>query len=155
MGKVYLVGAGPGDPELITLKGLKAIKEADVILYDRLVNKEILNYASPSTKFFYCGKDPHRHSLPQEETNKMMVTLAKKGHTVTRLKGGDPFVFGRGGEEAEELACHNIHFEIIPGITSGIAAPAYAGIPVTHRDYSSSVAFVTAVNKPGMDKGKY
>lgn len=155
MGKVYLVGAGPGDPELITLKGLKAIKEADVILYDRLVNKEILNYASPSTKFFYCGKDPHRHSLPQEETNKMMVTLAKKGHTVTRLKGGDPFVFGRGGEEAEELACHNIHFEIIPGITSGIAASAYAGIPVTHRDYSSSVAFVTAVNKPGMDKGKY
>ena len=86
MGKVYLVGAGPGDPELITLKGLKAIKEADVILYDRLVNKEILNYASPSTKFFYCGKDPHRHSLPQEETNKMMVTLAKKGHIVTRLK---------------------------------------------------------------------
>ena len=155
MGKVFLVGAGPGDPDLLTIKGLKAIKKADVILYDRLINKEILEFASPSTKFFYCGKDPNKHSLPQEETNKMMVTLAKKGHTVTRLKGGDPFVFGRGGEEAEVLANHNIPFEIVPGITSGIAAPAYAGIPVTHRDFSSSVAFVTAVNKPGMDKEQY
>ena len=152
MGKVYLVGAGPGDPELLTIKGLRAIKEADVILYDRLINKDILDYAEPNTKFFYCGKDPYRHSLPQEETNRMMIQLAKKGHTVTRLKGGDPFVFGRGGEEAEQLATHHIPFEIVPGITSGIAAPAYAGIPVTHRDYSSSVAFITAVNKPGMDK---
>lgn len=155
MGKVYLVGAGPGDPELLTIKGLRAIKEADVILYDRLINKDILDYAEPNTKFFYCGKDPYRHSLPQEETNRMMIQLAKKGHTVTRLKGGDPFVFGRGGEEAEQLATHHIPFEIVPGITSGIAAPAYAGIPVTHRDYSSSVAFITAVNKPGMDKEAY
>ena len=155
MGKVYLVGAGPGDPELLTIKGLRAIKEADVILYDRLINKDILDYAEPNTKFFYCGKDPYRHSLPQEETNRMMIQLAKKGHTVTRLKGGDPFVFGRGGEEAEQLATHHIPFEIVPGITSGIAAPAYAGIPVTHRDYSSSVAFITAVNKPGMDKEVY
>lgn len=155
MGKVYLVGAGPGDPELLTIKGLRAIEEADVILYDRLINKDILDYAEPNTKFFYCGKDPYRHSLPQEETNRMMIQLAKKGHTVTRLKGGDPFVFGRGGEEAEQLATHHIPFEIVPGITSGIAAPAYAGIPVTHRDYSSSVAFITAVNKPGMDKEVY
>ncbi|MFW3516952.1 uroporphyrinogen-III C-methyltransferase [Staphylococcus caprae] len=155
MGKVFLVGAGPGDPDLLTIKGLKAIKEADVILYDRLVNKKILEFASPSTKFFYCGKDPNRYALPQEETNKMMVALAKKGHTVTRLKGGDPFVFGRGGEEAEELANQNIPFEVVPGITSGIAAPAYAGIPVTHRDFSSSVAFVTAVNKTGMTKEQY
>ena len=155
MGKVFLVGDGPGDPKLLTIKGLKAIKEADVILYDRLVNKDILSCASTSTKFFYCGKDPNSHSLPQEATNKMMVTLARKGHTVTRLKGGDPFVFGRGGEEAEVLASNKIPFEIVPGITSGIAAPAYAGIPVTYRDYSSSVAFVTAVNKPGMDKDRY
>ena len=124
-------------------------------MYDRLINKDILDYAEPNTKFFYCGKDPYRHSLPQEETNRMMIQLAKKGHTVTRLKGGDPFVFGRGGEEAEQLATHHIPFEIVPGITSGIAAPAYAGIPVTHRDYSSSVAFITAVNKPGMDKEAY
>lgn len=155
MGKVYLVGAGPGDPELITIKGLKAIEAADVILYDRLVNKKLLDYASPSAKFFYCGKDPNKQSLPQEETNKMLVSLAKKGHTITRLKGGDPFVFGRGGEEAEILSQHHIPFEIVPGITSGIAAPAYAGIPVTHRDYSSSVAFITAVNKPGMSKEEY
>ncbi|MGZ2416991.1 uroporphyrin-III C-methyltransferase [Staphylococcus caledonicus] len=155
MGKVYLVGAGPGDPDLLTIKGLKAIKAADVILYDRLVNKDILDLAEPSTRFFYCGKDPNKHSLPQEETNRMLVSLAKKGHVVTRLKGGDPFVFGRSGEEAEILAQHQIPFEIVPGVTSGIAAPAYAGIPVTHRDYSSSVAFVTAVNKPGMSKEAY
>lgn len=155
MGKVYLVGAGPGDPDLLTIKGMKAIQAADVILYDRLVNKEILALAEPGTKFFYCGKDPNKYSLPQEETNRMLVSLAKKGHVITRLKGGDPFVFGRGGEEAEILAQHQIPFEIVPGITSGIAAPAYAGIPVTHRDYSSSVAFVTAVNKPGMSKDAY
>ena len=155
MGKVYLVGAGPGDPDLLTIKGMKAIQMSDVILYDRLVNKDILDLAKPGTKFFYCGKDPNRHSLPQEETNRMLVNLAKKGHVITRLKGGDPFVFGRGGEEAEILAQHQIAFEIVPGITSVIAAPAYAGIPVTHRDYSSSVAFVTAVNKPGMSKDDY
>ena len=120
MGKVYLVGAGPGDPDLLTIKGMKAIQMSDVILYDRLVNKDILDLAKPGTKFFYCGKDPNRHSLPQEETNRMLVNLAKKGHVITRLKGGDPFVFGRGGEEAEILAQHQIAFEIVPGITSGI-----------------------------------
>ncbi|MCD8917337.1 uroporphyrinogen-III C-methyltransferase [Staphylococcus gallinarum] len=155
MGKVYLVGAGPGDPDLITVKGLTAIEQADVILYDRLVNKELLNHASPLAKFMYCGKDPNHHSLPQEDTNKMLVSLAKKGLTVTRLKGGDPFIFGRGGEEAEVLAEQHIPFEVVPGITSGIAAPAYAGIPVTHRDYSSSVAFVTGVINKGIDKDEY
>ena len=154
-GKVHIVGAGPGDPELITVKGLKAIENADVILYDRLVNEQLLEYASPHAKLFYCGKDPYRHAMPQEETNQLMVTLAQKGYTITRLKGGDPFVFGRGGEEAQILNAHRIPFDIIPGITSGIAAPAYAGIPVTHRDYSSSVAFVTAVTQEGVHKEKY
>ncbi|AVP36589.1 uroporphyrinogen-III C-methyltransferase [Staphylococcus felis] len=151
MSKVYLVGAGPGDPDLITLKAVKAIQKADVILYDRLVNKEIFQHASPQAKLLYCGKDPNRYTLPQHETNQMMLTLAKKGYTVVRLKGGDPFVFGRGGEEAELLAEQHIPFEIVPGITSGIAAPMYAGIPVTHRNYSSSVAFVTAVTKDGTE----
>ncbi|ANR67071.1 uroporphyrinogen-III C-methyltransferase [Staphylococcus equorum] len=155
MGKVFLVGAGPGDPDLITVKGLKAIQQADIILYDRLVNKKLLSHASPKAKFMYCGKDPHRHSLPQEDTNKLLVNFAKKGQTITRLKGGDPFIFGRGGEEAEILAEHQIPFEIVPGITSGIAAPAYAGIPVTHRDYSSSVAFVTGVINKNIDKDSY
>lgn len=154
-GKVNIVGAGPGDPELITVKGLKAIENADVILYDRLVNEQILAYASPKAKLFYCGKDPYRHAMPQEETNQLMVTLAQKGYMVTRLKGGDPFVFGRGGEEAQILNAHHIPFEIVPGITSGIAAPAYAGIPVTHRDYSSSVAFVTAITQEGVNKEEY
>ncbi|MGV3243499.1 uroporphyrinogen-III C-methyltransferase [Staphylococcus sp. 11261D007BR] len=152
MSKVYLVGAGPGDPDLITLKAIKILKRADVILYDRLVNQEIFQHASEHTKLLYCGKDPNRHSLPQSETNKTMIALAKRGYTVVRLKGGDPFVFGRGGEEAEILAQHHIPFEIVPGITSGIAASMYAGIPVTHRNYSSSVAFITAVTKDGVDE---
>lgn len=155
MGKVFLVGAGPGDPDLITVKGMKAIEQADVILYDRLVNKALFEYASPTAKYMYCGKDPNRHSLPQEDTNKVLVNLAKKGYTVTRLKGGDPFVFGRGGEEAEILSQNHIPFEVVPGITSGIAAPAYAGIPVTHRDYSSSVAFVTGVINKHVNEADY
>ncbi|MCD8915256.1 uroporphyrinogen-III C-methyltransferase [Staphylococcus simulans] len=155
MGKVYIVGAGPGDPDLITVKGVKAIESATVILYDRLVNKALLAYAKPNTRLVYCGKDPSGLSIPQEEINALLVSFANKGHTVARLKGGDPFLFGRGGEEAEVLAEQNIPFEIVPGITSGIAAPAYAGIPVTHRDYSSSVAFVTGVNKAKTLKEDY
>ncbi|WP_198508474.1 uroporphyrinogen-III C-methyltransferase [Bacillus xiapuensis] len=143
MGKVWLVGAGPGDPELITVKGLKAIQEADVILYDRLISEELLNYAKPEAELIFCGKLPKHHHLQQETIHCFLVKHAKLGKKVTRLKGGDPFVFGRGGEEAEFLARHDIPFEIVPGITSGIAAPAYAGIPVTHRDYSSSFAIVT------------
>ncbi|MBM7583759.1 uroporphyrin-III C-methyltransferase [Bacillus pakistanensis] len=143
MGKVYLVGAGPGDPELITLKAIKSIQLADVILYDRLVNKELLSYAKKGADLIYCGKLPNYHTMKQETIHHFLIRYAKSGKVVTRLKGGDPFVFGRGGEEAEALAKQNIPFEIVPGITSGIAAATYAGIPVTHREASSSVAFVT------------
>jgi len=155
MGKVYLVGAGPGDPELITVKGLKCIQLADVILYDRLVNKELLEYAKPKAELIYCGKLPDHHSMKQELINQMLVKHAKKGKIVTRLKGGDPFVFGRGGEEAEELAKNHIPFEVVPGITAGIAAPSYAGIPVTHRAYGTSFAFVTGHTKDGKEDIKW
>ena len=149
MGKVYLVGAGPGDPGLITVKGLRCIQEADVILYDRLVNKELLSYAKTDCDLIYCGKLPNYHFMKQETINSFLVKHAQKGKVVTRLKGGDPFVFGRGGEEAETLARSRIPFEVIPGITSGIAAPAYAGIPVTHRNIASSYAVVTGHRKKG------
>ena len=155
MKKVYLVGAGPGDLDLITVKGLKAIQKADVILYDRLINQELLDEAKEHAQLIYCGKRPDNHSLKQEEINELLCRFALQGKTVTRLKGGDPFVFGRGGEEAEALVDHNIPFEIVPGITAGIAAPAYAGIPVTHRDYSSSVAFISGVSKVGVDQDEY
>ncbi|MGP7819132.1 uroporphyrinogen-III C-methyltransferase [Niallia sp. 01092] len=146
-GKVYLVGAGPGDSELITLKGLEAIKRADVILYDRLINPTLLEYAHADCEFIYCGKLPHRHFLKQDVINSLLVEKALEGKTVVRLKGGDPSVFGRVGEEALAVAEHNIEFEMVPGITSGIAAPLYAGIPVTHRDYAGSFAIVTAHDK--------
>ncbi|WP_146548441.1 uroporphyrinogen-III C-methyltransferase [Rummeliibacillus suwonensis] len=143
MGKVYIVGAGPGDIDLITVKGLHCIQEADVIMYDRLVNKGLLKYAKSGAQLIFCGKLPNRHAMIQEYINQSLVDYAQEGKIVTRLKGGDPFVFGRGAEEAEFLSDHHIVFEIVPGITSGIAAPAYAGIPVTHRDISSSFAIVT------------
>jgi uroporphyrin-III C-methyltransferase len=152
IGKVYLVGAGPGDAELITVKGLKCIQIADVIVYDRLINKELLKEAKKGSELIYCGKLPDHHTLQQETINHLLVSLAKKGKTVIRLKGGDPFIFGRGGEEAALLANYHIPFEIVPGITSGIAAPAYAGIPLTHRDYSGSVAFITGHRKSGTDE---
>ncbi|MCM3718843.1 uroporphyrinogen-III C-methyltransferase [Fictibacillus phosphorivorans] len=152
MGKVYLVGAGPGDPELITVKGLRCIQEADVILYDRLVNKELLEHAKKGCDLIYCGKLPNYHFMKQETINSFLVKHAQKGKTVTRLKGGDPFVFGRGGEEAEALSKNRIAFEVIPGITSGIAAPAYAGIPVTHRNIASSYAIVTGHRKKGQEE---
>ena len=151
MTKVYIVGAGPGDVELITLKGLRAIKEADVILYDRLLNEELLTYAKPGAELVFCGKLPNRHAMIQEHINESLVRYAKEGKIVTRLKGGDPFVFGRGAEEAAVLADENIPFEIVPGVTSGIAAPAYAGIPVTHRDLSGSFAIVTGHRQAGKD----
>lgn len=146
-GKVYLVGAGPGDVGLITVKGLEAIKEAEVILYDRLANPRLLEYASADCERIYCGKLPDRHILRQEKINELLVAKALQGKRVVRLKGGDPGVFGRVGEEAAALAAHHIPFEIIPGITSGIAAPLYAGIPVTHREYAQSFAVVTAHDK--------
>jgi len=142
-GKVYLVGAGPGDPDLITVKGLRCLKQADVILYDRLVNPELLKHAKEEAQLIYCGKLPHYHTMKQETINHLLVKYAKKGYQVVRLKGGDPFVFGRGGEEAEECLTHDVPFEIVPGITAGIAASAYAGIPVTHRGLSQSFAFIT------------
>ncbi|MFB3160047.1 uroporphyrinogen-III C-methyltransferase [Neobacillus sp. 179-J 1A1 HS] len=142
-GKVYIVGAGPGDPKLITVYGLECIQNSDVIVYDRLVNKQLLNYAKQDAELIYCGKLPDKHHLTQEQINEILVNKALDGNIVTRLKGGDPFVFGRGAEEAEILAKQNISYEVIPGITSGIAAPAYAGIPVTHRECSSSFAIVT------------
>lgn len=142
-GKVYLVGAGPGDPDLITVKGLRCIQQADVILYDRLVNPELLKHAKEGVQLVYCGKLPHYHTMKQETISRFLVKYAKKGYQVVRLKGGDPFVFGRGGEEAEECFRHDVPFEIVPGITAGIAASAYAGIPVTHRTLSKSFAFIT------------
>jgi len=147
-GKVFLVGAGPGDAKLITLRGLEALQQADVILYDRLANPRLLDYAPDDAERIYVGKMPDRHSLTQEEINALLVEKALAGKTVVRLKGGDPCVFGRVGEEAEALAAHGIPFEIVPGITAGIAVPAYAGIPVTHRDFNSSVAFVTGHERP-------
>ncbi|WHY81613.1 uroporphyrinogen-III C-methyltransferase [Siminovitchia fortis] len=151
LGKVYIVGAGPGDVDLITVKGLKCIQTADVILYDRLINQELLHHAKTGAELIYAGKMPGFHHNQQEIINDLLVKYAKKGKIVTRLKGGDPFVFGRGAEEAQALADNGIPFEIVPGITSGIAAPAYAGIPVTHRDLGSSFAIVTGHMRAGKD----
>lgn len=151
-GKVYLVGAGPGDPKLITVRGVECIREADVIAYDRLANPKLLEYARPDAELIYVGKLPDRHSLPQEEINALLVQKAQAGLTVTRLKGGDPFVFGRGGEEAAELAEHGISFEVVPGVTAGIAAPAYAGIPVTQRNVASTFAIVAGHECPGKEQ---
>ena len=137
--------------DLITVKGLRCIQEADVILYDRLINKELLSYAKPGAKLIYCGKMPNRHAMIQDHIHYTLLEYAKQGKVITRLKGGDPFVFGRGAEEAEVLAENGIPFEIVPGITSGIAAPAYAGIPVTHRDFASTFAIVTGHMREGKD----
>jgi uroporphyrinogen III methyltransferase / synthase len=145
---VYLVGAGPGDPKLITVKGKEAIAKADVIVYDRLASSQLLQNARPEAERIYVGKLPDRHTLTQEEINDLLVEKAKAGHIVTRLKGGDPFIFGRGGEEAERLVDEGITFEVVPGITSAIAVPAYAGIPVTHRDFNSSFSIVTGHERP-------
>ncbi|MFC7440816.1 uroporphyrinogen-III C-methyltransferase [Laceyella putida] len=147
-GLVYLVGAGPGDPGLITVKGLEAIKEADVIIYDRLANPQLLRYARPEAELIYVGKLPDRHTLKQEKINELIVEKAKEGKVVTRLKGGDPFIFGRGGEEAERCVEEDIAFEVVPGITSAIAVPAYAGIPVTHRNFNTSFTVVTGHECP-------
>jgi len=147
-GKVYLVGAGPGDPGLLTLKGLEAIKEADCLIYDFLANSRLLEHARAGVETIYVGKKGSEKTLPQEDINKLIIKKARSGKTVVRLKGGDPFIFGRGGEEAEELASAGIEFEIVPGVTSAIAAPAYAGIPLTHRDLSSAVTFITGQENP-------
>lgn len=142
-GVVYLVGAGPGDPKLITIRGLEAIQRADVVVYDRLASPILLKHMKPGAEKIFVGKLPNKHMMKQEEINQLLVDLALQGKTVTRLKGGDPSVFGRVGEEAEALVKYGIPFEMVPGITSAIAVPAYAGIPVTHRDFTSSFSIVT------------
>ena len=151
-GKVSIIGAGPGDPGLITLKAVEALRLADVVIYDNLVNEELLKYARANARFIYAGKQGGDHTLSQDSINALLAGEALEGHTVARLKGGDPFIFGRGGEEAEVLAANNIPFEVIPGVTSAIAVPAYAGIPLTHRGLTSTVAFITGHEDPTKEK---
>ena len=142
-GKVYLVGAGPGDQELLTLKGLKCLKQAEVLVYDRLVNPKLLQHLHPTAEIIYAGKSPRKHTLTQDEINGLLLKKARKGRLVVRLKCGDPYLFGRGAEEAMFLARHKIPFEVVPGVSSVLAVPAYAGIPLTHRRYASSIAIFT------------
>lgn len=148
-GTVYLVGAGPGDPGLITVRGLAALRSADVVVYDRLVSPSLLEFAPAGAERVFAGKAARRHAMTQAQINRTLVARARSGRSVVRLKGGDPFVFGRGGEEAESLAEAGIPFEVVPGVTSAIAGPAAAGIPVTHRDVAASVAIATAHEAPG------
>ncbi|NDB50962.1 MAG: uroporphyrinogen-III C-methyltransferase [Nitrososphaeria archaeon] len=151
-GTVYLVGAGPGDHKLLTLRAAELIKSADVVLYDRLVSKKIIAMIPKKTTKLYVGREVGDDFKHQDDTNLQMVKFAKSNKNVVRLKGGDPFIFGRGGEEAEYLKKYKIKFEIIPGITSGIGSAIYSGIPLTHRKYSSSVVFVTGHEDPGKTK---
>lgn len=143
IGKVYLVGAGPGDPGLMTMRGMQLLRTAQVVVYDQLVNSALLSEAAPETQKIFVGKKAGRHSIAQGDINEVLVNYALQGYQVVRLKGGDPFVFGRGGEEAEVLAAAGVPFEIVPGVSSAVAVPAYAGIPLTHRNHASSFAVVT------------
>jgi uroporphyrin-III C-methyltransferase len=148
---VYLVGAGPGDPELITVRGLNCIRQADVLVYDRLVATALVEQARPGTLLIYAGKAPGRHEMTQAEIDDLLVALGRQGKVVCRLKGGDPFVFGRGGEEAEALVAAGIPFAVVPGVTSAIAVPAAAGIPVTHRGTARAFTVITGHEKADDD----
>src|SRR5579863_7623200 len=150
-GKVYLVGAGPGDAGLLTLRGAELLARAEVVVYDALVNPELLYLAPKTAEVIYAGKRSKDHAIPQKELNQLLIAKAREGKTVVRLKGGDPYVFGRGGEEAEELADANVHFEVVPGVSSFVAVPNYAGVPLTHRGFCSRLTLITGHEDPAKE----